>query len=178
MRIVIVAAVLLRIAVSFPALAAKSRPLAVVGVPGADDGVQIALLEGRTIELRVMPRPGEGYAALGERVIGRPGFARTIRKANGGRPLRKGVAAAVPWSVMRPEWRVFALAAFFPKDTFSPDGVRHVVRYQRRIFCKQCHDTLGISGNPLGGIRLVQRPQRRHIILFACQRRKADRDSE
>ena len=118
--------VLLVVLAVAPAAAAAGRTM---GVLELGDGMEVTLVDGRRIELRVMPRHGEGYSNLGVRVLGRPGFASVLRRANGGRPLKEGVETIVPWDVMRVEWRVQALAAFFPKDAYTSDGVRHLVRF-------------------------------------------------
>lgn len=113
-----------------PRVASAEALLAALEVPEVDG--RIVLVGGRTIELRVAPRPGEGYGTLGERVLGRPGFSKALRQANGGTALKAGKPCVVPWDLMRPEWRAMALAAFFPKDVYAADGVTHGVRFATR----------------------------------------------
>ncbi|MFN7974405.1 MAG: N-acetylmuramoyl-L-alanine amidase [Acidobacteriota bacterium] len=117
------------------AVAAASGAFAAPRVPPPfatmtiEEGIDIVLLDGNRIQARVMPRDGESYAELGVRVTGKAGSSSKIREASGNRPLARGIPAIVPWDAMKADWRVKALKAFFPKDEWSPDGVRHIVRF-------------------------------------------------
>ena len=91
-------------------------------------GESVIWERGRTPMLLVLPKVGEGWIALAERVL-RPGTdPGTLRTANIGRdkPL-KGIAVQVPWTALRRELRVSVASALFPRDLRTSSGWEHEI---------------------------------------------------
>lgn len=94
----------------------------------ADNGM-LAVLDSRAnISLQAEPLRGEGLYAFTRRMTGTTRHSGAISRLNG-RPQRllSGRRYAVPYSLLRPELKVVAIQALFPKDAPEPSGWRHTV---------------------------------------------------
>jgi len=101
-----------------------------------DEGISSRLVQGLCVELRVLPKKGEAYSSLAERITGDAGLWRQIRKINKRRSLMYGVPVTVPFELLRDELKRSSLRALFPKDERIPGGWRHVVTYSGAEVCE------------------------------------------
>jgi N-acetylmuramoyl-L-alanine amidase len=92
------------------------------------DGARAVWRRGEAPQLVVLPRRGEGWTALSERVAGSAQAAEDLRAANDAlaRPLR-GVRVRVPWPLLRPELKVACVRSLFPHDRRLAAGWVHEV---------------------------------------------------
>lgn len=91
-------------------------------------GDRVEWRHGQTPVLLVLPRSGEGWLDLAERVAGGRSHAGAVRDANPrvASPLR-GVRVRVPITLLRGELRANAFRALFPSDRRVPDGWMHEI---------------------------------------------------
>jgi N-acetylmuramoyl-L-alanine amidase len=101
-----------------------NRPV-VAAAPG---GVRAEWRRGEEPQLLILPRAGEGWAAVSKRTTGSADNADDLRSANSGmgQPLR-GVRVRVPWTLLRPELQVECARALFPNDRRVAAGWLHEV---------------------------------------------------
>jgi N-acetylmuramoyl-L-alanine amidase len=85
------------------------------------EGVDVALVDGREIQLLVVAVAGDGWISLARRFLHDPEQWRLLAEANGGQPhLLRGRTYRVPWNLLRAGYRLLALRRLFPGD--GPDG--------------------------------------------------------
>lgn len=112
-------------ALALAAALAASREAVVVTLTGGD---RVEWRRGDQPALLALPRPGEGWLELAERLAGSRRRADALRAANPklAAPLRD-VRMRVPWELLSGPRRVEAARALFPADRRVDDGWEHVV---------------------------------------------------
>jgi N-acetylmuramoyl-L-alanine amidase len=97
-------------------------------VTALPDGARAEWRRGEAPQLLVLPRGGEGWAALAERLTGSAQNADDLRAANDAlrRPLT-GVRVRVPWPLLRPQLKVECARSLFPRDRRLAAGWVHEV---------------------------------------------------
>ena len=112
-------------ALALAAALAPAPEAIVVTLPGGDRvewrrGVQPVLL--------ALPRPGEGWLDLSQRLAGSRSRVSALRSANPSIPAPlRDVRVRVPWELLSGARRVDAARALFPADRRVDDGWEHVV---------------------------------------------------
>lgn len=104
---------------------AAAQPAVRVSVPGGD---RAEWVRGETPVLLTLPRRGEGWTSLADRLCGNARLAGELQATNDGRnwPLRD-VRVRVPITLVRGERLVAVLKALFPLDRRAPEGWVHTV---------------------------------------------------
>lgn len=102
-----------------------AQPAVRVNVPGGD---RAEWVRGEAPVLLTLPRRGEGWTGLAERLCGNARLAGELQATNDGRtwPLRD-VRVRVPITLLRGERAVAVLKALFPLDRRAPEGWVHTV---------------------------------------------------
>ncbi len=100
------------------------RPL----VAALADGTRVEWRRGEAPQLLVLPKAGEGWAAVAAQLTGSASNADGLRSANDGlrRPLQ-GIRVRVPWPLLRPELRVECARGLFPRDRRTAAGWVHEI---------------------------------------------------
>ncbi len=112
-------------ALALAAALAAPREAVLVTLPGGD---RVEWRRGGQPVLLALPRPGEGWLDLAERLVGSRGRAGALRSANPSTPAPlRDVRVRVPWEVLSGARRLEAARALFPADRRVDDGWEHVV---------------------------------------------------
>ena len=115
--------VLLVLFAAFGVRAAGPRTAAV------EEGVRAIMSDDLDLYIQALPRGGEGWVTLTERITGGSTHWREVKKLNGDKEhLLKGVRIAFPFAWVKPSLKAAALQALFPKDVFRTDGWHHILQ--------------------------------------------------
>jgi len=114
---------------AMPAAKALDAPSATAGetLP-LSDGLRIRVVQGRQIELEVLPEPGDSYVEVAGRMCGATTGGPVISKYNDFAGIDPERWVRIPFYMLAENYRALVLRRLFPKDHLEGDDWIHTAR--------------------------------------------------